>query len=277
MNGYDSSEDHQPVTWFRGHPVFAAHLIVAGFVLSMLVTTIFDAFRIDHLLDWLTFSSSLVLQGEVWRIFTYGFVNHPNIPFAFDMVIIVLCGREVERFFGRRRFFLLYGGLYLLTPLLFTLIGRWWPISRAGETGAFGLFIAFATLYPNVPLYFNILAKWLALIFVGLLTLMAIASRDVTSLISLWATVGFAHAFVRHAQGHFSLPSFKLFEKKPKLRVLPDLPPKKISRPSLEPEPAMAEVDALLDKIARSGIGSLTSKERARLDAAGAELTKRKR
>ena len=277
MNGYDSSEDHQPVTWFRGYPVFAAHLIVVGFVASMFVTTIFAALKIDHLLDWLAFSSPHVLSGEVWRILTYGLVNPPGLQFACDMVMIALFGREVERFFGRRRFFALYGGLYLLTPFLFTVIGRWWPISRAGEAGAFGLFIAFAALYPNVPTYFNILTKWLALILVGLFSLMAIAARDGVSLLSLWTTVGFAHAFVRHAQGHFSLPSFKLFQSRPKLRVLPDPEPKKTSGPKVEKEPAMAEIDTLLDKIARSGIGSLTSKERARLDAAGAELTKRRR
>ena len=37
----------------------------------------------------------------------------------------------------------------------------------------------------------------------------------------------------------------------------------------------MAEVDALLDKIATSGISSLTAQERAKLDAARAELQKR--
>jgi hypothetical protein len=37
----------------------------------------------------------------------------------------------------------------------------------------------------------------------------------------------------------------------------------------------MAEVDALLDKIAQSGISSLTAKERAKLDAARADLLKR--
>jgi hypothetical protein len=37
----------------------------------------------------------------------------------------------------------------------------------------------------------------------------------------------------------------------------------------------MAEVDALLDKIAQSGIGSLTAKERAKLDAARSEMKKR--
>ena len=37
----------------------------------------------------------------------------------------------------------------------------------------------------------------------------------------------------------------------------------------------MAEVDALLDKIAQSGIASLTPKERAKLDAAREGLLKR--
>ena len=37
----------------------------------------------------------------------------------------------------------------------------------------------------------------------------------------------------------------------------------------------MAEVDALLDKIARSGLSSLTAKERAKLDAAREDLGKR--
>ena len=37
-----------------------------------------------------------------------------------------------------------------------------------------------------------------------------------------------------------------------------------------------SEVDALLDKIAQSGIGSLTAKERARLESARAELLKRR-
>jgi hypothetical protein len=37
----------------------------------------------------------------------------------------------------------------------------------------------------------------------------------------------------------------------------------------------MVEIDALLDKIAQSGIGSLTPKERARLDTARETLRKR--
>jgi hypothetical protein len=43
----------------------------------------------------------------------------------------------------------------------------------------------------------------------------------------------------------------------------------------VEEEEANSEVDALLDKIAKSGIGSLTAKERKRLEKAREDLMKR--
>jgi hypothetical protein len=275
MNVYGSSEEHQPVTYLRGYPIYAAHFVVLVFVASMLLTTILMAIEAVSVLNWLTFSSGNVLKGQIWRIATYGLVNPPSLLFAVDMVMIVWFGRELEKHFGRRVFAQLYTSLYFLTPLLFTVIGLWRPMSLGGETGAFALFVAFATVYPNVPLLFNLLAKWVALILVGIYSLMALAARDMVSLLSLWATVGFAFAFVRYQQGHFTLPKLRFGRRETKLRVLPDLPEKKSSPPSHRVENSMAEVDALLDKIARSGIASLTAKERAKLDAARDDLKKK--
>jgi hypothetical protein len=145
----------------------------------------------------------------------------------------------------------------------------------AGESGAFAIFVAFATLYPNTPVFFNLLAKWVATVLVGIYTLIALNNRDPVSLISLLATTGFAFAFVRYQQGHITLPQPKLFRDGPKLRVLPDLKDGKTSGAKTAKASSMAEVDALLDKIAQSGISSLTAKERAKLDAARADLLKR--
>lgn len=275
-----SSEEHQPVTWLQGYPIYAAHFVVLVFVVSMIVTTLLMALRIGLMLTWLPFNSEQVLSGQVWRIFTYGLVNPPSLWFVIDMVMIVWFGRELEKFFGRRTFLFLYGGIYLLSPLIFTLIGLWQPMSLRGVSGAFSLFIAFATLYPNVPLLFNILAKWAAIVLLGIYTLIALAANDWISLLTLWATSGFAFAFVRFHQGQFELPRFRLWRKKPKLRVLPDLKTAKPERPMKPVTPAgtsdsMAEVDALLDKIAKFGISSLTPKERAKLEAAREDLLKR--
>jgi len=280
---YENHDDHQPVTWVRGYPVYAAHLIVAVFVASMIATTIALAAGANAMLAWLPFNSGSVLRGEIWRVLTYGLVNRPSLTFVIDMFMIAWFGREVERVYGRRSFLSLYGCLYLVTPLLFTVFGFWLPTSLAGESGSLALFVAFAVIYPEAPMFFNLMAKWVAAILVGLYTLMALSGRDWTGLISLWATTGFAFSFVRWKQGRLVLPEFKLFEKKPQLRVLPDLPtkvePKRAAEPTRTPalsKDATSEVDALLDKIAQSGIGSLTAQERARLESARAELLKRR-
>ena len=276
MPDYGSSDDQQPVTWLRGYPLYGAHFLVLVFTGSLLATTLLLAFNAGHLLAWLTFNSTAVLRGEVWRVATFGLVNPPSLQFVIDMLMFVWFGREVEKSFGRRKFFALYGGIYLVTPLLFTALGLWRPLVSSGETGAFALFVAFATLYPNALLLFNILAKWAAVVLVGIITLMALANHDWIQLISLWATCGVAVAFVRHHQGLLTLPRLRLpGRRRPQLRALPDLPPKQRSVPVAPDGASMSEIDALLDKIARSGLGSLTAKERARLEKGREHLIKK--
>ena len=273
---YNSSDDeHQPVMWLRGYPVYATHFIVLVFTGSMLITTLALTLKSSLLFDWLSFQSPLVLRGEVWRIFTYGFVNPPSLQFVIDMLMFVWFGREVERYFGRKKYLWLYAYIYLVTPVLFTLLGLWLPMVRVGETGSFALFVAFATITPDAMLMFNVLAKWAALILVGIFCLMALAYHDTAGLISLWATCGFAFAFVRHHQGHISLPDLRIWRRKPKFRVLPDLPTTGNETARSAREEAQAEMDALLDKIARSGIASLSAKERAKLEKARERLMKK--
>jgi len=193
-----------------------------------------------------------------------------------NMFMLVFFGRELEKFFGRRTFLILYGSLYFLTPLLFTLIGLIRPMSLMGESAGFALFVAFATLYPNVTMLFNILAKWVAIVLVGIYTMMRLAANDWAGLIALWSSVGFAFAFVRFHQGLITMPKLDLPRRQPNLRVLPDPVNRKSGSAGSPRENAtMAEVDALLDKIATSGISSLTAKERAKLEAAREGLMKR--
>jgi hypothetical protein len=281
MNGHrdwGSSEEHQPVTWLRGYPLYAAHFITLLFVMSMVATSAMMAIPAARgIPGLLTYSSIQVLEGQVWRILTYGLVNPPSLWFVINMFMLVFFGRELEKFFGRRTFLILYGSLYFLTPLLFTLIGLIRPMSLMGESAAFALFIAFATLYPNVAMLFNILAKWVAIVLVGIYTMMRLAANDWAGLISLWSTVGFAFGFVRFHQGLITMPKLRLPRRQPKLRVLPDPVSRKPGTvgPGTRENATMAEVDALLDKIATSGMSSLTAKERAKLEAAREGLMKR--
>jgi len=274
---FEQSDDHKPVMWLRGYPLFATHVIVGVYVISMLVTTLAGQGGMMAMVQYLGFFSEGVLRGQVWRALTYGFVNPPGIGFVIDMILLVWFGLELERFFGRKVFLRFYGTLYLLTPLVFTLLGFLRPTDVVGATGGLAVFVAFATLYPNAAMLFNLLAKWVAGVLVGVYTLMHLFSRDVVSLTALWVTVGFAFAFVRYEQGRLQFPNLRLasFSRRPKLRVLPKPSAHAELSDEEEEEDSMSEVDALLDKIAKSGIDSLTPKERQRLEKAREQLMKR--
>ena len=274
-----SSEEHRPLTYWGGHPIYATHLVVLVYCALMVVTAVAGRSFIP-VLHALGFNSIDVWSGQVWRIATYGLFNYPSLDFAFSMLMLFWFGRELERFFGRRVFGSLYAGIYLIPSILLTLIGLLTPTALSGQPGALAVFIAFATQFPGMPVFFTLLAKWAAYILVGIFTLIHLSSRDWVALAVLWSTCGYAHLFVRHQQGLITLPRFRGFRRTPKLRVLPDLKPARTARPE-KPSPAsppsesMAEVDALLDKIAVSGIASLTPKERAKLEAAREGLLKR--
>jgi membrane associated rhomboid family serine protease len=274
---FEPHEDFRPVMWLRGHPLFVTHVIVLAYVVTMLVAALAGPAAIAELSAWLGFSSELVHRGQVWRLFTYGLVNPPSLWFVVDMLIIVWFGRELERFFGRKVFIRFYAALYLLTPVVFTLLGFFRPLTLVGETGGFALFIAFATLYPGAVMLFNILAKWLAIIAVSLYSLLHLYARDFVGLTALWITLGFAHGFVRHEQGRLALPklTFPSFRQRPKLRVLPRPAPRAEIDLAEITDDAASEVDALLDKIARDGLASLTPAERARLEKAREDLMRR--
>lgn len=270
------NEDQQPLFTLRGYPVFATYFIVLVYAATMIVATVAGPAAIGAAASMLGFASEQVHRGQVWRVLSYGLVNPPSISFVIDMIVIVWFGRELEKFFGRKAFLQFYGLLYLVTPVAFTALGLIRPMSLVGETGGFALFIAFATLYPGALMFLRFPAAAVAALLVALYSLLALYYRDLVGLLALWINVGFAFAFVRYAQGRIELPSFAMpgFGRRPKLRVLPS--PQSRTRDVADVD-SLTEMDAILDKIARSGMASLTAKERARLEKGREALLKKDR
>lgn len=269
VNEYSyQDEQQQPVMWLREFPVYAAYLLVIVFVASMVATTVLLAVNLEGLLAWLPFSSTQVLKGQAWRVLTYGLLNPPSIGFAVNMAMIVWFGREVEKFLGRGKFLGLYACLYFLPPLLLIPLGLLLPTQLAGESGALAVFVAFAAIYPNSAVFFGMLSKWVAAALVGIYSLMALAYHDWSMGISLWITAGFACLFIRHHQGLLALPQLRLLKAAPTARDQLAAEGARARAANPGKERPMAEVDALLDKIALSGMASLTPKERAKLDSA---------
>lgn len=104
--------------------------------------------RSGALFYWLYFDPQLILQGQVWRLFTYTLLG--GSMNLFWTALLLLCyyslGQAIENIWGTLRFNLFYFSGLLLTDLICLVLG-------IPTAGAFylnmSLFLAYATLYPN--------------------------------------------------------------------------------------------------------------------------------
>lgn len=277
MFGVTTADDYKPVTWVGRYPVDVTSILVALHAFTMIVGSILVATHRGFIVDALLFDSAEVLRaGHFWQLATYAFVHQPTIWFALNLYFLFFFGREVERFIGRRAFLILYAGLLLLPSFLLTI----WGLSGRiiyGDSNAlhFGIFVAFAAIYPGVELLFRIQAKWLALVFGVLSALEFLSANAWPQLVCLLVSVGFALAYIR-SRGVGSEPewwrNFKSkLQPKPKFQVVPRAPARRV----VEPENVYESIDPLLEKISKSGINSLTARERRALDRARNQLLKK--
>src|SRR5438876_12379166 len=155
----------------------------------------------------------------------------------------------------------------------------WGLTMRTGLAGSgalhFAIFAAFVTLYPNVQFFLRIPAKWIFAILAAIATLSTLAARDWQTLVVLWISLGLAFLLIelRGAGPELAwVDNLKArFRPKPKLHVVQ----RSTTRRTVEPEDVYASVDPILDKIAKSGMGSLTETEKKILDRARNRLLKK--
>jgi len=281
MFGVTTSDDYRPVAWMGRYPVDVTTMLVGVHVAVAIFTAILVGLVGGSVLVWLQFDSAAVLRGgQVWRLFTYAFIHAPTpsglLWFAVEMYMLFVFGREVERFIGRRAYVALYLTLLLLPAVVLTLLSFWTHTTFATSTALhFAIFVAFVTIYPNVELFLRIMAKWVALIFVAIGTLSALAMRDWQTLVVLWTSIGAAFLFIELRGAGPELAWWNAlktrFAPKPKYHVVP-----RVRSPSpTESDDAYASIDPILDKISKFGIGSLTASERRQLDRERERLLKK--
>jgi membrane associated rhomboid family serine protease len=279
MFGVTTSDDYRPVAWMGRYPVDVTTMLVGlHIVCAILAALLFSAGSTGALSSGMFDSAYVLSGGQVWRLATYAFVHAPSnlLWFAVEMYMLFVFGREVERFLGQRAYVVLYIVLLLAPTIVLTCWGSWQRAALAGSPALhFGVFVAFATIYPRVELFLRIMAKWVAAILAAIYTLQLLAYHAWSDLAVVWISIGAAFLFVE-LRG--SGPELAWLNKlkfsvqpKPKLYVVQ----KSSERRTVEPEDVYASVDPILDKIAKSGIGSLTVSERRALDRARDRLLKK--
>ncbi len=284
MFGVTTSDDYRPVAWMGRFPVDVTTILVGIHVVLAIVACLLVAAGGGGLLDLMMFDSARVLgSGQVWRLATYAFIHSPTqlihsptqlLWFAIEMYMLFVFGREVEKFIGQRAYIVLYAVLLFTPSLLLTV---WGFNQRTGLAGSlalhFGIFVAFATIYPSAELLLRITAKWTAVILGAIYTLQLLAYHSWTDLAVVWTSIAAGFVFVRLRGVGPELIWWENFkarlQPKPRFKVVP-----KPVATRREEDDISESVDPILDKIARSGIGSLTPSERRTLDRARNRLLK---
>lgn len=259
-------------------------LLVIGGVASMIL------YAIDK--SWfgkLVFHPSLVRDGELWRLVTWPLANEPGIWPVVGLFFFWRVGHFVEEMVGRNRNAILIG-LVTLVPAAFVSLLDEATFPTFTEVGV-GLlltvaFVVLAVEHPDAQSFFGIPIWVLAIVFVGLYVLQVTAERFWGTLIMLAIAIVIGVVAVRQ-WGFARRLSFI-----PTLGARPSRAPRRSRRPSAsqgtvvegpwaasaprrpaDAAAAQAELDTLLDKISASGLDSLTSDEKRRLN----ELSKRLR
>ena len=263
------------------YPVDVTTILVGVHVSCAILTAFLFAIGSAGILNYAMFDSAQIWHhAQVWRLFTYAFIHPPSgyalLWFAVEMYMLYFFGREVERFIGRRAYIWLYSILLVLPTMILTLWGLNTRTGLAGSGGLhFAVFAAFVTLYPNVQFFLRIPAKWIFAILAAIGTLSALAAQDWADLVVLWTSIAIAFLFIemRGAGPELAwIDNLKTrLRPKPKFHVVP----KPSARRTVEPEDVYASIDPILDKISKSGMGSLTENEKKILDRARARLLKK--
>lgn len=272
----------QPFGKWNGIPIYLTTILTAALVIGLIGTAIAMAAGAGFLLNALAFVMPLRPAWSLWRLFTYPLVDQISFFTPFALFFFYWFSVGIETHLGRGVLTRLLILLVLIPPAVAAIL--YWTLHVGGSAiGGYsltcGLLVAFATLYPNTEAMGWIPFKWatFACIFCG--SLMLLAAHDLPALADLWISCAVGFAYVRQAKeaeyDDYESPFTRvkqLFRPKPKFRVVPA--PSTASYQETLNEPA-SEIDTLLDKIAKSGMSSLTAKEKATLERAREALIRK--
>ena len=201
----------------------------------------------------------------LWQFVTYMFLHSVSDPWhiIFNMLVLWMFGSEVEKAMGTRRFLTMYFTAGIFAGIFGCLFTPNNPI--LGASGAiFAVEIAFAMFYPNATIIFFVFpikAKYLVTIFAGITVFNCLMPTGGN--VAHFAHLGgllYGFLFIRYEPRFTNfIISWQNQQKENEYR---------------KEEEVRRVVDALLDKVNRTGMKSLTRRERSYLKNASKRYRK---
>lgn len=211
-----------------------------------------------------------------WTIVTSIFLHSGFRHLFSNAIILYFFGQMLENLLGKKQVWqvFIYGGIagcvaYLLAVQTFPIFQefRYSSTLVGASGGAFALMVALVTLSPNYTInLFGIVpvkVKWIALFFI-VTELLNISDSNAGGHFAHIGGMALGFAYIKLLKGRVEFPNFKWpkRKKKPKFKVTINKDYKK------EPNNTKVnqdEIDAILNKIARSGYDSLSKSEKEAL------------
>jgi len=241
--------------------------------------------------SWLVYNTQVaVFMGQIWRFASYMFLHFGFGHILGNMFGLWMFGSQVEALWGKRSFLIYYfvcglGGsvLYALLDLLGVGTGG----IMLGASGAiFGILLAYALNYPDniilVAFVFPMKAKWVVLGY-GVYTLLSIPGGGdgiahaahmggmISGFIFMYLTIPSVKRMVDNKISGIGRSARQRRTRRKIHVVRPDEMPSGSNGPSQDvpKSPETLKIDAILDKISREGLQSLSDEEQEFLRKAG--------
>jgi len=239
------------------------------------------------IVSWLALPSDLIkLAVQPWTIISYMFLHEGLMHILFNMIVLYFGGRIFLNFLSEKKLVVTYllGGVAggLLYILAFNLLPVFSNISSnsialGASASVMAILIATATYVPNfvVQLMFlgNVKLKYIAIVYV-VLDLISIPQSNAGGHIAHLGGALFGFIYIQQLKkgkdftlgfGRFLDYLKALFLTRKKMKVVYKNPGKTKSNYEYNQQKKanQQKVDAILDKISKSGYDSLTAEEKA--------------
>lgn len=224
--------------------------------------------------EWFSLQPDWYRSFGFGQLFTYMFVHATPAHLFSNMLGLFFIGPTVERTMGSYRFFILYYISGILGGLAWSIWADPNGMGCVGASGAvFGILGAFGAFYPKAQLllWFVIpIRAWVLVILLTIWELREIIYNPVIGGVANMAHLaggiaGFSYAMsLKHPHVVENLKSKLPGVGKSKPKPKAGTRTKSSAQPSLTKE----EIDVILDKIGKEGMGALTPQERDKLKRA---------
>jgi len=298
--GYDSRDYYRPSGFggFSFFPKIIKNLLIINAVV-FIFQMIFDSLSFNGVPGWYYLNRYFALNPitgidralqpynfQIWQFFTYQFMHGSFTHILFNMFMLWMFGMEIENIMGSKKFLIYYllcgvgAGIVqiLFAPLLSDSLA---PV--IGASGAvYGIMIAFAMFFPERYIFLYFLIPIKAKYLIAFIIVIEFLSVGDASLVAHLAHIGgaitgfvfllfdkknsirFDNLFgsIRKPGGfgsesRFRKPSF--YNRKDNVE---DAKFYEINNDKRDEEISQDEIDAILDKISRSGYQNLTEREK---------------